>query len=77
MRFALASWHAACYLLQLRFSLKWGCPKIIDSFSIYNSLRAIICYLLVCHLLFEKNFKKIVDGFRVRFYCVPVLRGMT
>ena len=61
----------------LRLGLKRGCPKIIDSFSIYNSLRAIIWYLLVCHLLFEKNFKKIVDGFRVWFYCVPVLRGMT
>ena len=47
----------------LRLGLKRGCPKIIDYFSIYNSLRAIIWYLLVCHLLFEKNFKKIVDGF--------------
>ena len=61
----------------LRLGLKRGCPKIIDYFSIYNSLRAIIWYLFVYHLLFEKNFKKIVDGFRVWFYCVPVLRGMT
>ena len=47
----------------LRLGLKRGCPKIIDYFSIYNSLRAIIWYLFVYHLLFEKNFKKIVDGF--------------
>lgn len=77
MRFALAGWHAACYLLQLRRSLNWGSPRLYNVYIIYKGLSGVICYLLVCHLLFEKNFKKIVDGFRVWFYCVPVLRGMT